>query len=165
LLILKKEFPDFFDVPDFIANPDLMESWRLDHNQAQQLVKVKSEGEGFDNSKLVIRGHLIELLNYFEGIASAYEQYVVDRAAIEDSVGTVILYFCVYFQTFIDEMRKINRRDPWPPLSRVVELWLTAATRQKAQTQAAEASRRHDEAFKKFESKLLKSLQGYRAVI
>jgi hypothetical protein len=156
LRILEENFPDFFAVPDFIANPDLMDSWRLHQNQAKQLVKVKSEGEGFDKSKVDIRGHLIELLNYFEGIASAYEQHVVDRAAIEDSVGTVILDVCVYFQPFIEEMRKINRRDPWPPLSRVVELWLTAATRQKAQTQAEEASRRHEEAFKKFELKLKK---------
>lgn len=79
---------------------------------------------------------------------------MVDRAAIEDSVGTVILDACVYFQPFIEEMRKINRRDPWPPLSRVVELWLTEAIRRKAQDEAKEASRRYREALKKAEAKL-----------
>jgi hypothetical protein len=154
LVVIEKQFPEFFAVPDFIKNPDLMDSWRLDPNRAKQLVKVKSEHHEPDHTQPDIRGHLIELLNYFEGIASAYEQHVVDRAAIEDSVGTVILDVCVYFQPFIEEMRKINRRDPWPPLSRVVELWLTEATRRTAQTQAEEASRRHGEALKKFESKL-----------
>lgn len=145
---LEKQFPEFFAVPDFITSPHLMESWCLDKNQAKQLVEVKSEHE------IVLRGHLVELLNYFEGIASAYEQHVVDREAIEDSAGTVILDVCVYFQPFIEEMRKINRRDPWPPLSRVVELWLKEAYRRTAQKQAEEASRRHEDALKKFESKL-----------
>lgn len=145
---LEKRFPEFFAVPDFITNPDLMESWCLDRNQAKELVEVKSADE------IDLRGHIVELLNYFEGIASAYEQYVVDREAIEDSAMTVILDVCVYFQPFIEEMRKINRRDPWPPLSRVVELWLKEAYRRTAQKQAEEASRRHDDALKKYESKL-----------
>lgn len=154
LIVLEKQFPDFFAVPDFIINPDLMGSWCIDENQAKQLLAVKSERQEPDHTELDIRGHIIELLNYFEGIASAYEQHVVDREAIEDSVGTIILDVCVYFQPFIEEMRKINRRDPWPPLSRVVELWLIEETRRKAQSQAKEASRRHEEAIKKFESKM-----------
>ena len=147
---LEKQFPEFFAVPDFITKPDLMELWCLDKNEAKKLIEVKSESE------IELRGHLVELLNYFEGIASAYEQYVVDREAVVDSAGTVILDFCVYFQPFIEEMRKINRRDPWPPLSRVVELWLKEASRSTAQKQAEEASRRHEEALKKFESNLKK---------
>jgi hypothetical protein len=124
LSVLENQFPGFFPVPDFITNPDLMTLWCLDQNMAKQLVKVKSERQDPDDTDLIVRRHIVELLNYFEGIASAYEQYVVDRTAIEDSVGTVILDFWVYFQPFIEEMRKINRRDPWPPLSRVVDLWL-----------------------------------------
>jgi hypothetical protein len=153
---LETKFPDLFAVPDFITNPDLMNSWSLDQSRAEQLAIVKSEPPGPSPDELEIRDHLIKLFNYFEGIAMAYEQHVVDRAAIEDSVGTVILDVCIYFQPFIKEMRKVNRRDPWPPLSRVVELWLTQAIRQKAQFQAEEASRRHEKALKKFESKLKK---------
>ena len=154
LTVLEKQFPEFFAVPDFIKDPNLMNSWRLDQDRAKQLVEVKLELQGSDPNELGVRGHLLELLNYFEGIATAYEQHVVDRAAIEESVGTIILDVCVYFQPFIEEMRKVNRRDPWPPLSRVVELWLTEATRRKAQAQAEEASRCYGEARKKFESKL-----------
>ena len=120
LAVLEKQFPKLFAVPDFITEPNLMNSWPLDKDRAKELVKVESEPQGSTPTELEIRGHLIELLNYFEGIATAYELYVVDRAVIEDSVSTVILDVCVYFQHFIWEMRKVNRRDPWPPLSRVV---------------------------------------------
>jgi len=149
-LALKKEFPEYFAVPDFITTPALMESWCLDKTKAKELAEVNSEHE------VDLRGHIVALLNYFEGIALAYEQYVVDRDAIDDSVGTVILDFCVYFQPFIEEMRKNNRRDPWPPVSRTVELWLTKESRLTAQTQAKDASLRHVQALKKFESKLKK---------
>ena len=154
LNVLERQFPELFAVPDFIEKPDLMNCWCLNRRTAEQLVTIQSESQGTSPDQLDIREHLIELLNYFEGIVTAYEQHVVDRAAIEESVGTVILDVCIYFQPFIEEMRKINRRDPWPPLSRVVELWLTEATRRKTQAQAAEATLRHGEALKKFQSKL-----------
>jgi hypothetical protein len=70
LTVLEKQFPEFFAVPDFIKNPDLMNSWRLSEERAKQLVAVKSESEGLDSDELDIRGHLLELLNYFEGIAT-----------------------------------------------------------------------------------------------
>ena len=79
---------------------------------------------------------------------------MVYREAVGDSIGTVILDVCVYFQPFIEEMRKINRRDPWPPLSRVVEQRLREAARRKAQAGAQEASRRYKEAVKKAEANL-----------
>ena len=120
LAILAREFPKFFAVPDFITNPDLRNSWCLDQARAEQLVKLESEADRPTSNELGVREHLIALFNYFEGIAVAYELHVVDRAVIEDSVSTVILDACVYFQPFIEEMRKINRRDPWPPLSHVV---------------------------------------------
>ena len=154
LAILERQFPEFFAVPDFITNPDLRNSWCLDQTIAEQLVKIVCKPVESISDDLGIRGHLIALFNYFEGIAIAYELHVVDRAVIVDSVGTVILDACVYFQPFIEEMRKINRRDPWPPLSRVVELWLTEATRRKAQDGAEEASRRYREALKKSEAKM-----------
>lgn len=149
LAVLERQFPELFAVPDFITNPDLRNSWCLDQTIAEQLVKPESEPVGSIPDEPGIRGHLIALFNYFERIAIAYELHVVDREAIGDSVGTVILDVCVYFQPFIEEMRKINRRDPWPPLSRVVELWLTEEIRRKAQAGAQEASKRYREAAKK----------------
>jgi hypothetical protein len=140
---LERKFPDFFAVPDFINNPEEMKSWRMHHIEAKNVVA------GGAGDKLEIRTHLIDLLNYFEGIASAYEQYVVDRLAVEDSVGTVIQDVYVYFQPFIEEMRQINRRDPWPPLSRVVDVWLAEAKRQKAEEKAEEASLGYREALEK----------------
>jgi hypothetical protein len=137
-----------------MTNPDLRNSWCLDPILAEQLVKPESETTGPISDEAGIRGHLIALFNYFERIAVAYELHVVDREAVGDSVGTVILDVCVYFHPFIEEMRKINRRDPWPPLSRVVELWLTETTRRKAQGGAQEASRRYKEAVKKAEANL-----------
>lgn len=156
LAVLEKQFPDFFAVPDIISKPEIMESWCIDKNLAKKIVEAKSEPQVPCTIETEIRGHLIELLNYFEGIATAYEQYVVDRVVIEESVGTVILNVWVYFQPAIDEFRKAKRRDPWPPLSRVVELWMTEAIRSKAQAQAEEASQRHENALKKSKSKLKK---------
>jgi hypothetical protein len=147
---LEKQFPDFLAVPDFIKKPDLVESWCIDKEKAKLIAEVKSE------SDRKLRVHLVELFNYFEMIASAYEQHVVDRDAVQDSAGTVILDFCVYFQPFINEMRKSNRRDPWPPLSRVIDLWLNEEFSQSRQKQADEASRRYVETLKKLESKLKK---------
>jgi hypothetical protein len=154
LAILAREFPKFFAVPDFITNPGLRNSWCLDQARAEQLVKLESEQDRPTCNELGVREHLIALFNYFEGIAIAYELHVVDRAVIEDSVSTVILDTCVYFQPFIDEMRKINRRDPWPPLSRVVERWLAEATWSKAQEGAIAASQRYREALRKSEENL-----------
>ncbi len=154
LVVLETQFPEFFAVPDFIANPDLINSWRLNQSHAEQIVKPESEPDGSLSDKPEIRRHLIALLNYFEGIAIAYELHVVDRTAVVDSVGTVILDVYVYFQPFIEEMRRINRRDPWPPLRRVVELWQKEAIRDKAQDQAKEASRSYEDAQRKAAAKL-----------
>jgi hypothetical protein len=154
LVALEREFPEFFSVPDFIKNPGLRHSWCLDGTKARQLVKSETAEAGSNSQTYIVRDHLIALLNYFEDIAIAYEQHVVDRSAIEDSFAPVILDVCTYFQPFIDEIRKINRRDPWPPLSRVVELWLSEASRRRAQEEAQEASERYRKALKKAEEKL-----------
>jgi hypothetical protein len=144
---LELQFPEFFEVPDYINDPAMMESWCIDKNRSTEIIKEKSE------KNIKLRDHLIRLLNYFEGIASAYEQHVVDRDEIEDSAATVILDFWVYFQPFIEEMRRVNRRDPWPPLSRIVDLWLNEELIQTRGRQAEEASRRYEETLRKLESK------------
>jgi hypothetical protein len=155
LNVLEKEFPDLLNVPDFIKNPDLIKTWCIKDEEAKKLADLMSHPE--ENCReMDIRRHLIELFNYFESIANAYEQHVVDRSAVVDCDATAMLDIFIYFQPFIKEMRKINRRDPWPPLSRVAELWLNEATFSKSKVQADEASRRYEEASKRLESKLKK---------
>jgi hypothetical protein len=149
---LEIEFPDLFAVPDFIARPEVKTTWCINRDRAKRLVKVSSESEEFTKNDMLIRGHLLAVLNYFEGIASAYEQHVVDRKAIFDSVGTVILDVCMFFEPFIQEMNNVSRRDPWPPLSHVVDLWLKDERLSKTLKQAADARLSYDETQKRHES-------------
>jgi hypothetical protein len=149
LNILEKEFPDMLNVPDFIANPELMNSWCLNDDKSKMLVGLMSNPQK-NCSDMDTRSHLLELFNDLEGIALAYEQCVVDRLAVEDCYGTVILDIWIYFQPFIQKMREVSRRDPWPPLSRMTELWLREAVLKNSQVQATDASRRHEEAIKKY---------------
>ena len=151
LTYLEHEFPEFFAVPDFIENPELLNSWRLDTERARLLIASDIGTPQSEAKGLEIRDHLIELLNYFEDISVAYELQVIDRGPIEDSIATVIMDVYTFFQPFIAEMQKANRRDPWPPLSRTVQLWLSEAARRKAQASAADAAKLYQEALKKAE--------------
>lgn len=121
---LSRAFPEFFRVP-----PSGVEGWRLPPERARELVLC--EGEKPTESRpsndierdRVLRNHLISLLNYFETLALAYEQYIVDQEAVVDSFSSMMIDTYEYFLHFIDEMVKVNRRKPWPPLDRVVLRW------------------------------------------
>jgi hypothetical protein len=151
LSFLEHEFPNFFAVPDFIGNPEVLRSWKLDADRARQLVASDGSPPQAGSKDLEIRDHLIELFNYFEDLSIAYEQYIVDRSTAEDSFAPTMIDVYTFFQPFIEEMRRVNRRDPWPPISRTVDLWYLAATRRKAQEVASEVEKRHREATEKAE--------------
>jgi hypothetical protein len=129
---LEKQYPLFFAVPDFVKNRDAISSWKMDADEARRLLDTSRP----DVLAHETRNHLIALFNCCENFALAYEQYVVDRAAIENCFGQVISDAYTFFQPFVVEIRKLNRSDPWPPLSRVVLLWLSAARLDQAHLEA-----------------------------
>ena len=151
LAFLEHEFPDFFAVPDFIGNPEVLRSWKLDPRRAVQLVASDGSPPQAGSRDLEIRDHLIELFNYFEDLSIAYEQNIVDRATAEDSFAPTMIDAYTFFQPFIEEMRNVNRRDPWPPITRTVDLWYLTATRRKAQDALGEVERQTREAREKAE--------------
>ncbi|HVR26183.1 MAG TPA: hypothetical protein VMU26_23020 [Candidatus Polarisedimenticolia bacterium] len=127
---LEHQFPDFFPVPDFLTNPDNLRTWRMDADRAKAAVDslVPSESPSQSRSNdLEIRDRLIQLFNHFEDISIAYELFVLDRHAVEESFAPVMIEIYLYFQPFIAEMRRVTRRDPWAPLSRVADLWIEEA--------------------------------------
>jgi hypothetical protein len=144
LAFLEREFPQYFAVPDFIASPDKMDSWRMDQARAEAACGVGLAA--FEPKDLEVRNHLIGLLNYFEHLAAAYEQHIIERMVLEETIAPTMMDICVFFQPFITEMRQLNRRDPWPPLSRVIELWLSEADRIRARSAALKAQKRFDSA-------------------
>src|SRR5712692_1614848 len=117
LTSLTREFPAFFQVPDFIKNPEAKKSWTINPDRAKRIVRAEPEpqNEARPDANIAIRDSLIALMNYFEDVATAYKLHIVDRDAVRDSFGAVMLDVWTYFYPFIAEMRSINRRDPWPP--------------------------------------------------
>ena len=82
-----------------------------------------------DPSKIVdpkrwkTRNHCIALLNYFEFVASAWENQVADRKMIEDSFKKTILRWHHDLEEFMSVMKATRQYEPWPPLQRVVSKW------------------------------------------
>ncbi len=151
--VLSREFPAFFRVPKIDDS-----AWHLPKTRARQLVLCEGEeptqarAEVDINRDRALRSHLISLLNYFESMAQAYEQKVVDTKAIEDSFSSMMIDTYDYFGPFVDEMKLVTRREPWPPLERVVAYWRAAKLREKSAQQLAIAesgSPRKDDVFPK----------------
>ena len=146
LAYLRQHFPDFMNVPDFIAKPESKSSWEMDREIAKAAVHSTPTDADADQLYLETCDHLIALMNYLEDVSAAYEQHIVDRSAVEDSLGPVMVDTYVYFRPFIDEVRSVSRHEPWPPLKRVVEAWEATAFRLKRETDASDARKRALEA-------------------
>ncbi|HXR25398.1 MAG TPA: hypothetical protein VN742_08565 [Candidatus Binataceae bacterium] len=161
LAALEQAFPEFRAVPDFIQDPAAQSKWLLQTEWAERLIK---SNENPDAPKdLELRRHLIALLNYFEAVATAYEQYVVDRPAVEDSFAPIITDVVTYFQPFINLLRARTKRDPWPPLSRVALVWVTEAGRIRAQRRSIIAEKQHEDAQREAEDARRKAQQNLKA--
>jgi hypothetical protein len=150
LAVLTQEFPDFFQVPDFIKNPEAKKSWAIESDRAKRIVRGEFDSTpgSTSDADMKIRNSLVALMNYFEYVATAYKLHIVDREAVRDSFGSVMLDVWIYFYPCIAEMRHINRRDPWPPLTYVITEWERAETRSYLEKRAHEAAAEHEKLLK-----------------
>jgi hypothetical protein len=106
---------------------------RIDKDEARRIYfSTKDEGtikNGGDPTKIVdpvrweTRNHCIALLNYFEFVASAWENQVADRKMVEDSFKKTILRWHHDLEEFMNVMKSTRGYEPWPPLQRVVTKW------------------------------------------
>ncbi|MDQ1638092.1 MAG: hypothetical protein QOF62_1431 [Pyrinomonadaceae bacterium] len=76
-----------------------------------------------DPTRWETRNHCIALLNYFEFVASAWENQVADRKMVEDSFKKTILRWHHDLEEFMNVMKTTRGYEPWPPLQRVVTKW------------------------------------------
>lgn len=120
---LTMHFPEFFQVPDFISDDRQRDQWCIDEDMAERLVFSKSPNDNIDEETIEIRDNLVPLFNHFESIAIAYQLNVIDRDVIFESFGAVLLDTWIFFGPFVDKMREVNRRDPWPPLTELIHAW------------------------------------------
>lgn len=135
---LSRKYPEFQSVPDFIGERKIKSTWGISVSEAEKIF------HGRDLDAQETRDHLIELMNYLEGIAVAWEKNVVDRDFIRDSCGVAILDTCTFFSQFILTMTENRRREPWPPLSRVVNVWEAEDLRAHLEEQAKSAIKSHE---------------------
>lgn len=114
---------------------------RIDKEEARRIYfSIKDDGTGdptktvstngsddptkiVDSARWETRNHCIALLNYFEFVASAWENQVADRQMLEDSFKKTILRWHHDLEEFMTVMAKTRQYEPWPPLQRVVAQW------------------------------------------
>ena len=114
---------------------------RIDKEEARRIYfSIKDDGSGdptktvsangsgdptkiVDSKRWDTRNHCIALLNYFEFVASAWENQVADRKMIEDSFKKTILRWHHDLEEFMSVMRATRQYEPWLPLQRVVAKW------------------------------------------
>jgi len=135
IAFLEHHFPKYYPVPDFSKNTGQLDQWHIDADYAKTVVKsvVNSTTEQPPNPiDLEVRDRLVRLFNYFEDVSVAYELDVIDRESIAESFGSVMIEIYLYYQPFVVEMGRLLYRQPWPPFSRIVQLWISQARLQAA---------------------------------
>ena len=136
LAYLNDLYPGFQTVPDFIEKEDVKDQWRISEKEAQEI--FDGESEKHKNT----RDHLVALFNYLEGIAVAWEKSVVDQELIRDSCAVVIIDTFTYFEPFVLYMTSKCRREPWPPLNRVIDYWAAEEIRELADEKSKDIARK-----------------------
>ena len=79
-----------------------------------------------DTENWELRFHFIEMLNYFESIASAYHHRVGDREMIEESFKKVLIHWSKILRNFVEifgEKRGYGDEKPWSPYQALVNDW------------------------------------------
>jgi hypothetical protein len=160
--VIISEFPNFSIRPksassdEWATNPEWVHpQWSIDEGRANLIVSSLSNPRGELKDKEIYRS-LISLLNYFESLASAYENSVVDRTVIEQSFAPMIIDISRYFRPFIKLKRDQAGREPWPPLAKAVDSWESEHFRKKAEEDAIEAIEKAKKASELAESNKLK---------
>ena len=70
-----------------------------------------------------LRFHLIELLNFFEAVAVAWESGVADRELIERSFRGVLRNYYDGLHNFIAVVNELRETDPWEPYVTLIRRW------------------------------------------
>ncbi|MCG8373844.1 MAG: DUF4760 domain-containing protein [Balneolales bacterium] len=70
-----------------------------------------------------LRFHFIEILNYFEYVASAYDNKVADKKMIEESFMNTMIAWEELLHNFIVEYGKHRKSNSWKPFTDVVNIW------------------------------------------
>lgn len=70
-----------------------------------------------------LRFNLIELLNFFEAVAVAFESGVADRKLIEDSFRGVLRNYYEALHNFIVVVKESRGLNPWEPYVTLIRRW------------------------------------------
>ncbi len=128
--------------PDFRRVPDDKSVWKIPTDRAEQILAAGNTPGSPDAS---LRNSLITTLNFFEAMARGYELSSVERETVRESFGPMVLDVWHFFLPFIDKMRADRKREPWPPLLRVCEVWDADDMRQKKAADAVDATAKYKE--------------------
>jgi hypothetical protein len=78
-----------------------------------------------DNVDWELRFHMIELLNYFEFVATAYLNHVGDRKIIEESFKDTLINQETIYKNFVKVVGENRGYEPWKPYTDLVNRWKT----------------------------------------
>jgi|GEM_PF-6979021 len=82
-----------------------------------------------------VREHIVELLNYFEYVSSAYLKQAADRDILRESfAGTMVRYYCILGE-FMAREKEQTGRNPWAPYTEFVESMLAERRSQQMNDQ------------------------------
>jgi len=101
----------------------------VDLNKKWTPVEItKAEAENIYTAKAgtdewLLRFHFIELLNYFETIASAYNNKVADQIMIEESMKGVLVRWHDILVNYIHAVEAHRGYQPWSPFLTVIDEW------------------------------------------
>ena len=90
---------------------------------ATRLYHCRHDANASEYSLREVRADVIRLLNYFEYISSAYEQAVLDRVIIDESLKAPIMIWYSDLSAFVDFITEWSGFHVWPPLQRLIYEW------------------------------------------
>ena len=124
---LEQRYPQIFDFPAITDekwnDPNYYDDdWCIPEADVEKLKSAGSSADA-DVDWSALRSHLISLLNFFESLAIACEQSTVKPDVVRDSLGPLVIVVVRFAKPFMKELGERQKRDPWPPLSRIVRRW------------------------------------------
>src|SRR5262249_51650739 len=103
-------FPGLLDTQGPRANVDLTKK------RAHELYDAEPSSKD-----LVVKCHLIELLNYCEYVAVSFQREVGDRKILEESFQETLRRWHYELSPFIEVTKERRGYNPWRPFSKFIE--------------------------------------------
>jgi len=108
---IEKTFPGLIDRQD----GKIVE---LTKQQAQEIYTAQPGSDHFE-----LRFHLIELLNFFEAVAVAYQHGVADQVLIDQCFKGTLLNYHGALHNFMKAVEKSRGYNAWAPYENLINNW------------------------------------------